>query len=659
MGILNIGTQALNADQFALQTIGNNIANVNTPGYSRENVILSTAPEQYTGAGYVGDGVNVTTVAREFNAFLNQQATQTSSVAAGDQTLSTQMLSLQNLFVGGTNDVGQTISNMLNSFAGIAAAPTDMTARSVALANAGEAVTSMQQMASSLQTLQDSVTQPLAQMVTNVNSLAQNIAQVNSEIQAAQGSGQPPNQLLDQRDNLITQLNQLVQTTQIPASDGTVGVFIGGSQALVLGTTVSPISLVNQDAFGDPTKSSISINQAGTAVPVSQSSLGGGQIAGMLQFQNVDLDTATNLVGQMVLATTTAVNNQQALGLDMAGNPGTPLFTASGSTTNPPTVGTVLPALTNQPNTGAALNLTVSDPTQFQPSDYEVTYTTATTGTITRLSDGTVTDFPQTPAATAPAIATVDGININLASGAPAAGDSFMVRPFNTAAADVKVAFSTPQSLAMASPVAATLAATNSGSLTVTSLSPLGNATPIDNYTITFTAVPATGTTPASDTYQVVDQTTNTPVTNGTYVPGQAISYTQPGGPGWSLTLTGTPADQDTVSVGRNAYASTDGSNATAMANLGATPMFNNAALTDGYAAIIAQVGILAQSANYSAQVSSTLSTNAANANTSVSGVNLDEEASNLLQYQQAYQAASRMIQVSQSIFTDLMQALQ
>jgi len=645
MGALNIGSQALRADQYALQTVGNNIANVNTPGYSRESVVLTTAPEQNIGTGYVGEGVGIATVARDFNAFLNSQATLTSSVAASDQTLSTQMQSLGNLFVGGTNDVGETISNMLSSFSGIAAAPTDMTARTVALSNVDETVTSMQQMATSLQALQQGVAQPLAQMVTNVNSLAQNIAQVNGEIEAAQGQGQPPNALLDQRDNLITQLNQLVQTTQIPASNGSVGIFIGGSQALVLGTTVSPVS-VAQSAFGDPTQSAINIDQSGTVVTLNQSTLGGGQIAGMLQFQNVDLDTATNLVGQMALATTTAVNSQQALGLDLNGNPGTPIFTPI--TFGP---GNIMAALTG--NTGTeTLGLSVSDPSQFQPSDYEVNFTSATTGSVTRLSDGTVTDFPQTPPATAPALATVDGININLNGGTPAAGDSFMIRPYSTAASQVQAAFSTPSSLAMSSPVAVTLAPTNQGSLTVSSLTPQNLATPIDNYQVQFT-VSGTGTT-----YNIVDNSTtpaSTVASNQPYVPGQAITYAPTGVAGWSLTLTGSPANGDSVSVEPNPYASTDGSNATAMANLASTPMFDGAALSDGYAAAIAQVGILAQSANYSAQVSSTLSTNAASANTAVSGVNLDEEASSLLQYQQAYQAASQMIQICQTMFNDLM----
>ena len=269
MGILNIGTQALQANLIALQTVGNNIANVNTPGYSRQSVVMEAVQGQFSGGGYVGKGVAVQTIQRNFDTFLNQQAVQTSSVQAADQSRATQLTSLENLFPGGTSGLGQAISDMLNSFSDVASAPADLTARTVALTNVDETASRMRDLSSSLDALQSGISQPLGQMVTNVNTIAANIATVNGDIAAAQGNGQPPNDLLDKRDQLISDLNQLVQTTQIPASDGTVGVFIGGSQALVLGTSSATMA-VAPDPYGDPLQSKVSITNNGSTVTMDE-----------------------------------------------------------------------------------------------------------------------------------------------------------------------------------------------------------------------------------------------------------------------------------------------------------------------------------------------------------------------------------------------------
>jgi flagellar hook-associated protein 1 FlgK len=160
---------------------------------------------------------------------------------------------------------------------------------------------------------------------TAINSLANQIAKANQEIARAVGTGQSPNDLLDQRDQLVRDLNRYVQTTNIPANDGTMGIFLAGSQPLVLGTTVSPVAIVNDD-FNNPSKARLTINIAGTATPLDEAMLGGGEVSGLLRFQNTDLVEAGNLLGRMALAIGTRMNEQQRLGLDLNGNQGTNLF---------------------------------------------------------------------------------------------------------------------------------------------------------------------------------------------------------------------------------------------------------------------------------------------------------------------------------------------
>jgi flagellar hook-associated protein 1 FlgK len=242
-GLLNVAASSLLASQAALQTAGNNIANVNTPGYSRQSVVLQQVQGQFTGSGYIGKGVAVTTVLREYSNYLTTQANLATASQASDSTLSTQLVQLENAFPGGSNGLGSSVATMLNSFSAVASAPTDLTARTVALANANQMAAQFRASSANLDTLQTGVQTQLQNSVLAINSLAQQIAAANAKIATTNGSSQSPNDLLDQRDQLISKLNQYVQTTSLPASDGTVGIFLAGSQALVQGSTANPLAI--------------------------------------------------------------------------------------------------------------------------------------------------------------------------------------------------------------------------------------------------------------------------------------------------------------------------------------------------------------------------------------------------------------------------------
>ena len=404
MSVLNIGTRALQANQVALQTTGNNIANVNTPGYSRQSVVLRAVDGQFSGGGFVGKGVDIQTIQRNFSAFLTRQAAMTTAVSAGDSARANKLVQLEGIFPGGTNGLGASISDMLNAFSDVASAPTDLTARTVALTRIDETASRMRAASQSLDELQSAVKQELAQKSDAINTLAQGIAAVNEEIARAMGTGQTPNDLLDRRDQLVRELNQYVQTTSIPASDGTVGIFLASSQALVLGTTVSPVSIV-QDEFGDTLKSKLAITRGGQTITLDENTLGGGEVAGLLRFQNSDLVEGRNLLGRLTLAISTEMNAQHRLGLDLDGNFGGDLFTQIDINTPQNVLGAAL----NQ--TSANLTLAITDASQFAASDYEITFNSATDGTITRKSDGVIVNFPQSPAPASGALANVDGLD--------------------------------------------------------------------------------------------------------------------------------------------------------------------------------------------------------------------------------------------------------
>jgi flagellar hook-associated protein 1 FlgK len=292
-----------------------------------------------------------------------------------------------------------------------------------------------------------------------------------------------------------------------------------------------------------------------------------------------------------------------------------------------------LPAKTNAGT--ATISLSVSDPTAFAASDYQITYTSATAVNITKLSDGTSTSYAALPPQ-------LDGFNLTT-TGTAQPGDSFLLKPFSAAAGKIDTAFTSPRDLAVASQIQASVGSTNSGGLAVASLqATTPNANLTQSVQLTFNA--------AAGTFDVVGAGTGNPVSQP-YTPGQPIVFN-----GWSMTLTGLPQTGDTITVGPSPknYLSTNSGNATALVNLRDMKLFDAAPLTDGYAAAISQVGVLAQSASFAASTSQSIATNAQTAKASVSGVNLDEEAAKLLQFQQAYQASAKVLQIGQTLFTTL-----
>lgn len=626
--LLNVGSRALLANEVALQTIGNNIANSSTVGYSRQNVVLQTVEGQYTGGGYIGKGVDIQTIQRNHDEYLTRQAALSKSVSASDVTRANKLLQMEDIFKGGTNGLGAAVTDMMNAFSDVASAPTDLTARTVVLTRADEAASRFNNAATQLGNLQTGLNTELQNAAAAVNTITTNLAAVNGQIQQAKGNGQSPNDLLDKRDNLINQLNQFIQTTQVDADDGTVTVFAASSQPLVLGTKATAIQAQQQSDPVDATKSEIAMVYGTQKVVLSEDMMGGGSITGMLKFQNQDLAQGLNLLGRIAVSITSVANAQHQLGLDLDGNAGGNLFT-------PVSMPAGVPATSNTGSGTVGVSVDVATVAKLAASDYKVTFTSPTAFTVTRLSDNTAI------APTSPGI--YDGLAIT-ATGTPAAGDSFLVQPFRTAASKIAPAFASPRQLAVSSPVQASMGTTNTGSLAVANLS--AKSVPIPAaVTLTFTS---------SNSYTRSD----TGPTSYTYSPGTAIAFdAATPSSGWSLTLSGAAQTGDKITLGpaNSSFTKLNSSNADALLSLRDMALFDGSSLSDGYAALMSQVGVKVQSVQYSAEVSKSIADSLETSRTSVSGVNLDEEAAKLLQYQQAYQASAKMVQISQTIFDSLM----
>ncbi|HQQ69636.1 MAG TPA: flagellar hook-associated protein FlgK [Alicycliphilus sp.] len=659
MSLLSVGARALLANQTALQTTGHNIANVSVAGYSRQSVAMQTVQGQFSGSGYIGNGVNVATILRNHNELLTRQAAAAQAVQTGDTVRAERLKQLQDVFQGGTSGLGAAISDTLNSLVDVVAAPSDITARTVTLTRMNEMAARMRTSADQLHEIEYSVNEQLGNNATRINQLAQSIAEANEQIARVKGNGQSPNDLLDKRDQLIRELNQYVQTTQIPADDGSMGVFVGGSQALVLGSTAASVSLAESELFPGSNQMRLFFNRPGaTPFELQEDVLGGGEVAGLLKFANNDLVEGRNLLGRMAQAIGMTMNAQNKLGLTLDGQKGADLFAVPASANGHTNSAT------------AAGNVSYADPTQFAASDYEVRFNAAG-AQVVRLSDGRATNFPG--AATPPAQLTVDGLSFNV-TGAGAAGERMLFKPFADAALNIKALVNAPRDLAAANPINAAMGTANGGTLQLASLKATGipALTPPaigTNVTLSFNGTG--GFTIAGTAGTPVDLSTNPPTpiaplpsppappATYAFTSGQAISIN-----GWSITLQGTPKSGDTVNIGNasdpqygDIYTRNAG-NASALMALRDVKMFDESKLADGYAGLMAQVGTRTQSASYAAQLSSSIASNLEADRTAVSGVNLDEEAARLIQYQQAYQASAKMLQIAQNIFDNLIQSM-
>jgi flagellar hook-associated protein 1 FlgK len=638
--LMSIGKTAMFASYAALQTTSNNIANVNTPGYSRQETQVADAAGQFTGSGFFGKGVDVTTVARAYDKYLTNQAVSASSTASAAAARLDKLTQLETVFPTGDSGIGSAAGAFLNAFVDLSSNPSDASARQVVLSQAQELASRFSAASDQLASLQTGVTQDVKTQVDSLNSLAKQVATLNSQIANLKGSNQPPNQLLDQRDQLISKIADIVNVTTVSADDGSVGVFIGGGQSLVLGGNANTVKAV-PDTF-DPSKVMLTMVEGSATRQIAPDSLVGGSLAGLMKFQNEDLTSANNLLGQMATAISGAVNEQQALGLDL-GQPasaGAPIFSVGA----PRVLGAT-------GNTGtAALSVSVSDSSKVQASDYSMSFD-GTNYSLTRNYDKSTAGGPFTAAQLATGVQ-VDGMTIQLTGGAAASGDRFLLQPVATAAQSMKAVLASTKGLAAASPFTGSVGVDNKGTATVDSLtavSPSYNGALSADITFTSAA--------GAYSWSLSDGSTGT----GTWTAGTPISLN-----GFELNLSGVPANGDTLSVVPTVSTSSNNGNARAFAKLGTVGIVsqngsgggtaNAVSITDAYASTLASIGVRVQGGKTAATLSAAVSTQAETARANQAGVNLDEEAARLIQYQQSYQAAAKILQVAQAIFDTMLQ---
>ncbi|MDH0200028.1 flagellar hook-associated protein FlgK [Comamonas aquatica] len=654
MSLMNIGVSALLTNQQALNTTSHNIANANSAGYSRQTISTTAVVGQNTGSGYIGSGVQVTTVMRNYNALLDKQSNAASAASAADAIRYQSLMQMQDIYSGGDSSLGSAINSMMNAFADVEAAPSDSTARNVVLTRMSELTARFRSASATLDEQEYATKQQLANDVTLVNTLASQVASLNTQISRSLASGHQPNDLLDQRDQLIREINQYVQTTQVDGNNGSINLFVGGSQALVLGSSAGQLSVAETTEYPGSGKLSLYFSQRnGEQVELTANMVGGGEIAGLLKFNNDDLVVGRNLLGRQALAIGSELNQQNKLGLTLSGNYGTDLFKL---TTRTQGWSNITGYDVSNPATSATA--TVTDTRSLVASDYKILFDGSSNAQLIRISDGKTTNLPIDPVNGIDA--QVDGLQFSVPATVTASatqGQSILFQPFSAAADEIQPLVHNPNDLAVSSAVTAKITQGNQGTLQMSNL----RATDLAGIPAQDAPVRITFDGAGNYSYQTYDPATSSwsaPSAAAPYTSGQAIQIN-----GWNITLTGTPANGDTVDVG-NALDLGDGyklnaGNASAFLALRDATIFDGGTtLSDGFSSAMAVIGTRTQSAKYAAQLSQTVANNLNADRTAVSGVNLDEEAARLLQYQQAYQASAKIIQTAQSLFDSVLNAV-
>ena len=628
--LMGLGTRAMAAAYAQLHTTGNNIANANVAGYSRQTVQLATTEGQFSGAGFIGRGVTVQTVARANNLFLSHQASATASTAQADATRLNLMKQLERVFGSGDAGLGAAATQLFNAFSDLAASPADLSARQAVLGRAEALASLVRSDSGQIEGLQASVTSDLRAAVGEVNTLAAEVAKLNGRIAEALSQGHTPNDLLDHRDQLIQSISEKIEVHTIGSGDGSVSLFIAGGQSLVLGSSANKL-LARPDAF-DPSRVGLAASIAGQVVPLATRSLGGGSLAGLLNFQDSELADARSRLGRGAAALASAVNQQQSFGLDLSGAAGGPLFSIGASL--------ALPAASNAKSGGAfsaIVGVTITDGKALKASEYQLENDPAAPGLyrLTRLSDGQV--FGGLASGDG-----VDGFSFAIGAPAPAAGDKFLVKPSSLAAGNFALAVKDPRAIAAANPVTAVAGATNSGTAAIASLAISAAPTaPYSALTLRFND--------AAGNYDLLDSASAV-VSSGTWSAGTPITFN-----GISLALSGVPAALDTFAIAPTASPRTNNGNALALDGLAGALLVDGQTVSDDYATTLANVGDQALGAEAAAATSGAVAARAQQALTGETGVNLDEEAAKLIQYQQAYQAAAKMIQTAQTLMDTLL----
>ncbi|WP_019593358.1 flagellar hook-associated protein FlgK [Thioalkalivibrio sp. ALM2T] len=622
MSASGIGTSALLAFQRAIGTTSNNIANSATEGYSRQRTELSNLTPQFLGGSFQGQGVQVDTIRRISDDFVNTQLRNSISDQSNAELKASLAGRIDDLLGSSSSGLTPVLQDFFDAGQDLANDPTSSAARTVFLTEAESLAERFGSIDRRIEEQRDIINGQIRTNVDEINSLTEAVAGLNREIVSKSTQG-TPNDLLDQRDRVLNQLAEKVNVRITEQDDGAVNVFVGNGQALVLGGNNR--ELVAESLTGDPRSPDIGLATSGDPVNISRF-IQGGELGALLETRTGIIDEAQNTLGRLAISIGEEYNQQNQLGLDLNGELGTDIFGIADS------------AVRGFPGNGSndVPEVEFTDVRAITTSDYRLRYDDAADEyELTRLSDGALV-------ASGPA-GVLEGNGISVDTGGITGaedGDEWLIQPTRNGARDLSVEMTDPSGIAAAAAVRADLGEGNTGNATIGSVQAVDADDPdlLDEVVVEFTGG---NFEVGTETFALDPDGVTTITANG-----------------WEMEIRGTPADGDTFFVSSNEGYPGDNRNMLAMNDLSDERLVGgDRTFGDGYNSLLANVGTRTRQAQVAQESANAQLEQARAQREAVSGVNLDEEAADLIRYQQAYQAAAQVISVSNSLFDSLLGA--
>jgi flagellar hook-associated protein 1 FlgK len=669
-GLLSNAISGLQASQTALRTAGNNIANANTEGYSRQNVAFGTRPAQNIGsAGYLGNGVNTETIARVADDFVATQLRLDTSSFNQLDAYGLNLSKIDSLLANSSTGLAGGLQQFFAALQGAADDPANTPSRQLVVDQAQGVADRFNHLYDRFNTIGKSIEAEVATITGQINSQANTIAELNKAIIEKRGaSGGEPNDLLDKRDTALKQLSELVGVTVVSQDAGSLNVYIGNGQPLVVGQDASQLT---SDGNGH-----VLFRTTGSDTDIT-AQISGGKMGGLLTFNQDVLHPAKNELGRVALVLAGEMNRLQGEGLNLDGDYGEPLFT---ELNNPAAVaGRVTPLN----GSSGSITANISDTSLLTSSDYTLRVSGGNY-TVVRESDGQIavpsTALPGTaPTPGSPFNIDFEGVSLELTS-ALANGESYRISPTTTAARDIQAIMDDPRGLALAAPVRTEANSANAGNAVISAGKVQSNPVPGPSNPVVPLVIDTPAAPPATydevniefissaptPQYKFVDSAGNdfAPAPTGspfTYTPGEPIYLESPvgaAGTAYEFTIQGNPAAGDTFSISFNHNAANDNRTGLKMAALVSTETVEGGLSINGaYTKLVEQVGAKSNLARMNTDAARSVLEQTQSLRDSISGVNLDEEAADLIKFEQAYNANSQVIAIARQVFDSLLNA--
>ncbi|MBG4894953.1 flagellar hook-associated protein FlgK [Pseudomonas aeruginosa] len=677
--LLSIGLSGLGTSQTWLTITGHNITNVKTPGYSRQDAIQQTQVPQFSGAGYMGSGSQIVDVRRLASDFLTGQLRNATSQNSELSAFRSQIEQLDGLLSNTTTGVSPAMQRFFAALQAAANNPSSTEAREAVLAQAEGLGKTFNTLYDQLDKQNSLINQQLGALASQVNHLSQSVASYNDAIAKAKSAGAVPNDLMDARDEAVRKLSEMIGVTAVTQDDNSVSLFIGSGQPLVVGNTVSTLSVV--PGLDDPTRYQVQLSN-GNSIQNVTGLVSGGEMGGLLAYRNSALDSSYNKLGQLAITLADTINKQLGQGLDLAGKAGANLF----GDINDPDI-TALRVLAKNGNTGNVhANLNITDTSKLNSSDFRLDFD-GTNFTARRLGDDA--SMQVTVSGTGPytlsfkdANGVDQGFNLTLDQ-LPAAGDRFTLQPTRRGAADIEAPLKNASQLAFAGTARTESTTENRGTGKIGAPTLTSGPSPVDpavlqgafgpngislGATLSADGKTYTLSSPLPAGWSYVDKDGNALTGSPTLTSGNTntvrMAFTDPSGQKYSyeFELSGVPQNSDSFKLGFNDKGISDNRNALNLLALQTKPTVGGTDNTgstynEAYGGLVERVGTLTAQVRASSEASATVLKQAQDSRDSLSGVSLDEEAANLIQFQQYYGASAQVIQVARTLFDTLIGA--